>query len=171
LPRLYRNATGFSVNRPPGWRARRWLIAGVLVGVARFLAGVALQGGLGLGRAGAGWHRGGSGRDRRRAPLRRRGARGRAAARKRLQLCAMLAAGDESEFAGLRGALGVSDSVLSKQLNVLEDAGYLKLNKTTIDSRVRTRASLTEAGRRAFAAHVAELQRIVVGAAAIAPAH
>ena len=35
---------------------------------------------------------------------------------------------------------------------------------------MRTRARLTKAGRHAFAAHVAELQRIVAGAAeAIAP--
>jgi DNA-binding MarR family transcriptional regulator len=89
----------------------------------------------------------------------------------RLQLCAMLTEVDEGEFAALRDALDVSDSVLSKQLKVLEDAGYLKLNKTTIDSHVRTRARLTKAGRRAFAEHVAALQRIVAGAAAIAPAH
>ena len=81
----------------------------------------------------------------------------------------MLTAVDDGEFAGLRDALGVSDSVLSKQLKVLEDAGYLKLIKTTIDSRVRTRARLTTAGRRAFAGHLAELQRLVAGAAAIAP--
>jgi DNA-binding MarR family transcriptional regulator len=89
----------------------------------------------------------------------------------RLQLCAMLADVDEGEFAALRDALDVSDSVLSKQLKVLEDAGYLELIKTTIDSRVRTRARLTKAGRRAFAAHVAALQRIVAGAAAIVPGH
>jgi DNA-binding MarR family transcriptional regulator len=64
-----------------------------------------------------------------------------------------------------------ADSVLSKQLKVLEDAGYLKLNKTTVDSRVRTRARLTNAGRQAFAAHIAALQRIVAGAATIAPGH
>jgi hypothetical protein len=34
---------------------------------------------------------------------------------------------------------------------------------------VRTRARLTKTGRRAYAAHVAALQRIVAGAAAIAP--
>ena len=37
--------------------------------------------------------------------------------------------------------------------------------------RRRPRARLTKAGRRAFAAHVAALQRIVAGAAAIAPGH
>ena len=83
---------------------------------------------------------------------------------KRLQLCAILASVDEGEYAALRDALGVSDSVLSKQLKVLEDAGYVKLKKTTVDSRVRTRAWLTKAGRRAFAAHVAEFHRIVADA-------
>lgn len=86
---------------------------------------------------------------------------------KRLQLCAILASVDEGEFAALRDALGVSDSVLSKQLKVLEDAGYVKLTKTTVDSRVRTRAWLTKAGRRAFAAYVAEFQRIVADAAMV----
>lgn len=86
---------------------------------------------------------------------------------KRLQLCAILASVEEGEYAALLDALGVSNSVLSKQLKVLEDAGYVKLKNTTIDSRVRTRAWLTKAGRRAFAAHVAEFQRIVADAAMV----
>ncbi|MBV9413596.1 MAG: transcriptional regulator [Solirubrobacterales bacterium] len=88
---------------------------------------------------------------------------------KRLQLCAILASVDEAEYAALREALGVTDSVLSKQLKILEDAGYVKLTKTTVDSRVRTRAWLTKSGRRAFAAHVAEFQRIVADAIADVP--
>ena len=79
----------------------------------------------------------------------------------RLQLCAMLAAVDDAEFSVLRDELGVSDSVLSKHLKVLEDAGYLVLKKATVGSRVRTRVALTGAGRRAYAGHVAELQRLV----------
>ena len=43
----------------------------------------------------------------------------------RLQICALLANADEMEFALLRDELGVSDSVLSKQLKYLDDAGYL----------------------------------------------
>lgn len=78
----------------------------------------------------------------------------------RLQLCAMLAAVDRVEFATLRDALAVSDSVLSKHLKVLEEAGYLRLHKATVASRVRTSAALTRAGRAAFAGHVAELQRL-----------
>jgi len=82
----------------------------------------------------------------------------------RLQVCAMLAAVEEADFTVLREALGVSDSVLSKHLKVLEDAGYLVLKKSTVASRVRTRAALTPIGRQAYTGHVAELQRLIGGA-------
>ena len=81
----------------------------------------------------------------------------------RLQLVAMLAAVNEADFSVLREELDVSDSVLSKHLRVLEEAGYLVLKKSTVASRVRTRAALSKAGRRAYAGHVAELQRLVAG--------
>lgn len=78
----------------------------------------------------------------------------------RLQACAILSSVDEAEFALLRDSLKVSDSVLSKHLKQLEDAGYIKLTKTPVDGRSRTWASLTPAGKKAFAAHVAELNRL-----------
>jgi DNA-binding MarR family transcriptional regulator len=86
----------------------------------------------------------------------------------RLQICAILSAVDEAEFALLREETGVSDSVLSKHLKQLEEAGYLKLRKATVSSRQRTWLSLTPGGRKAFAAHVQELTRLaaVVGRAA-----
>jgi DNA-binding MarR family transcriptional regulator len=79
----------------------------------------------------------------------------------RLQICALLSAVDSAEFATVREAVGVSDSVLSKHLHTLEDAGYVELRKATVASRVRTWIALTKEGRRAFDAHVAELRRIV----------
>lgn len=79
----------------------------------------------------------------------------------RLHVCAMLAAVDDAELAVVRDSLEVSDSVLSKHLKVLEESGYLVLKKATVASRLRTRISLTKAGRRAYAGHVAELQRLV----------
>ncbi len=82
----------------------------------------------------------------------------------------MLAAVDEADFVVLREALGVSDSVLSKHLKVLDDAGYLVLTKSTVASRVRTRASLTPVGRQAYADHVAELRRLLGGAPIDGPA-
>ena len=81
----------------------------------------------------------------------------------RLQICGLLAAVDRMEFAAVRAEVGVSDSVLSKHVKQLEDAGYVRVRKATIASRVRTSLSLTEAGRAAFAAHVTELRRITSG--------
>jgi DNA-binding MarR family transcriptional regulator len=78
----------------------------------------------------------------------------------RLRICAVLAAVDRAEFATLRDSLDVADSVLSKHLKVLVDAGYVTLDKPSGSGRVRTWASLTRAGRRAFSGHVAELQRL-----------
>lgn len=82
-------------------------------------------------------------------------------ANNRLQVCALLAPVDEMEFAALRETLGVSESVLSKHLKVLEDAGYLALRKASMDSRQRTWAALTLAGRKALQGHLAELRRVV----------
>ena len=81
----------------------------------------------------------------------------------RLQICGLLAAVDSMEFAAVRDAVGVSDSVLSKHVKQLEEAGYVAVRKATIASRQRTSLALTPAGRRAFGAHVAELRRITGG--------
>lgn len=81
----------------------------------------------------------------------------------RLQVCGLLAAVDTMDFAAVRDTVGVSDSVLSKHVKQLEEAGYVKVGKATIASRQRTSLSLTKAGRAAFAAHVAELRRITEG--------
>ncbi len=84
----------------------------------------------------------------------------------RLQICAMLASVDEAEFAALRDAAGVSDSVMSKHVKLLEEAGYATLRKAALNGRSRTWLALTAKGRRAFAAHVAELNRLAgLGAA------
>jgi DNA-binding transcriptional ArsR family regulator len=81
----------------------------------------------------------------------------------RLQICSMLSAIDDAEFAALRDSIGVSDSVLSKHLRVLEEVGYLTLRKSSSGGRTHTWARLTRAGRTAFAGHVAELQRLADG--------
>ncbi|HWQ87042.1 transcriptional regulator [Brevundimonas sp.] len=78
----------------------------------------------------------------------------------RLQICAILSAADEAEFATVREAIAVSDSVLSKHLKQLEEAGYVRLRKQAHAGRQRTWLSFTPAGRSAFAAHVAELTRL-----------
>lgn len=79
----------------------------------------------------------------------------------RLQIAAVLARVDEVEFATLREVTDVSDSVLSKHLSALGDAGYVKLRKAAQDGRQRTWAALTPAGARAFKAHLAALQALI----------
>jgi DNA-binding MarR family transcriptional regulator len=81
----------------------------------------------------------------------------------RLQICGLLAAVDTMEFAAVRDRVQVSDSVLSKHVKQLEEAGYVRVHKATRASRLRTSLALTSAGRTAFDAHVAELRRITGG--------
>lgn len=86
----------------------------------------------------------------------------------RLQICAMLLTVENAEFGAVRDMIGVSDSVLSKQVKLLQDAGYVALEKATVASRTRTWLSLTGVGKTAFRAHVAELQRLVKDAEPLA---
>lgn len=79
----------------------------------------------------------------------------------RLQMSALLAAVTEAEFATVRTTLGVSDSVLSKHVSQLSEAGYVKVRKAALDGRQRTWLSLTREGRRAFAGHMAALEALV----------
>ena len=81
----------------------------------------------------------------------------------RLQVMAVLAQVDSADFARLRAVTGASDSVMSKHLSALADAGYVTLRKAASDGRQRTWAALTRPGRRAFTTHVAALRAIVAG--------
>ena len=83
----------------------------------------------------------------------------------RLQIAAVLGRVSEAEFARLREVTEVSDSVLSKHLSALVDAGYVRLRKAPQDGRQRTWAALTAAGRAAFRQHLAALAALVESAA------
>ena len=78
----------------------------------------------------------------------------------RLSICGLLAGADWVEFAALRDAAGISDSVLSKQSRVLEDAGYVEVRKGAVDRRPRTWFRLTAAGRQAVEGHLAWLAQL-----------
>ncbi|MFZ0172609.1 MAG: transcriptional regulator [Acidimicrobiales bacterium] len=82
----------------------------------------------------------------------------------RLGLVSLLAATQWAEFRFIRDSLGLSDSALSKQLTVLEDAGYVQIRKVFVGRRPRTSARLTPRGRSAFAGHVRALQEMVAQA-------
>lgn len=79
----------------------------------------------------------------------------------RLRICAFLDATKSAEFSAVREMLGVADSVVSKHVKVLQDAGYLIITKPVGQGRVRTWLALTAAGRKAYAGHIAALRELV----------
>jgi DNA-binding MarR family transcriptional regulator len=80
----------------------------------------------------------------------------------RLQAMTTLSAVSEAEFATLRTVLEVSDSVLSKHLSALAEAGYVRLRKGVMAGRRTTWIALTAKGRNALRLQVAELRRLIV---------
>ena len=78
----------------------------------------------------------------------------------RLRICALLTPLQEAEFQVLRDELGVSDSVLSKHLKQLENAGYVSFRKSKVNGRQRMWTGLTKAGREAFSRHVMALNQL-----------
>jgi DNA-binding transcriptional ArsR family regulator len=80
----------------------------------------------------------------------------------RLAIVSLLAASEWADFKFIRDSAGLFDSALSKQLTILEEAGYIEIRKSFVGKRPRTSDRLTRAGRAAFELHVAALQEIVV---------
>ncbi len=79
----------------------------------------------------------------------------------RLTLMTILASVSEAEFVTLRDRLDVSDSVLSKHLSALVDAGYVSVRKAAHQGRRTTWATLTRSGRTALRRHVAALRALI----------
>jgi DNA-binding MarR family transcriptional regulator len=78
----------------------------------------------------------------------------------RLSVVAALENVERAEFALIRDGVEVSDSVLSKQVAQLEEAGYVHVDKGRAGRRVRTWLSLTDDGRTALAQHLGALRDI-----------
>jgi DNA-binding MarR family transcriptional regulator len=83
-----------------------------------------------------------------------------------LSIVAALAPAEEVEFAVVRDAVGISDSLLSRHASALEAVGYVSIRKGYVGKRPRTWLSLTPAGRHALAQHLAALRDVVAGATA-----
>lgn len=78
----------------------------------------------------------------------------------RFSIVAALAGVDDAEFATIRDAVEVTDSTLSKQVAVLEKAGYVTVRKGHVGKRPRTWLSLSRDGRKAYESHLAALRAI-----------
>lgn len=81
----------------------------------------------------------------------------------RLRICAILSPAQWAEFALLRDRLEVADSVLSKHLKQLGEAGYVQIERFNKLGRSHVRISLTTRGREAYVGHVRALQRLTAG--------
>lgn len=80
----------------------------------------------------------------------------------RLRITAALATAAELEFSALEQGLGISTSLLSKQLKTLADAGYVALEKRPQPfGRPRTWLRLTPSGKLAYLQHIEALRQLV----------
>jgi DNA-binding MarR family transcriptional regulator len=78
----------------------------------------------------------------------------------RLSIIAVLAEVEEAEFRFVADTVEISDVTLSRQMTVLEEAGYVKVRKGYVGRRPRTWLSLTSIGQEKLAAHLEALQAI-----------
>jgi DNA-binding MarR family transcriptional regulator len=70
------------------------------------------------------------------------------------------------DFVSLRELLDLTDGNLSRHLGTLEEAGYIKTEKTFENRKPRTWISATPAGRKALANEIDALREIVAAAEA-----
>ena len=83
----------------------------------------------------------------------------------RLSIMAYLAAVAEAEFAAVAEAIEITAPTLSKQVTLLEEAGYLTVRKGYVGKRPRTWLALSPTGRTALAGHLDTLRAIANPAA------
>ncbi len=84
----------------------------------------------------------------------------------RLRIMASLVAldpGEQVDFVYLRKILNLTDGNLGAHLAKLENAGYVKIQKTFISRKPRTFINDTGKGRDSFDEHIAALKKIIGG--------
>lgn len=79
----------------------------------------------------------------------------------RFSLLACLGNVVDMKFKEMREHLATTDSTLSKHSTALEEAGYIKVEKSFLGKTPQTRFSITKAGEKALANHIRTLNRIV----------
>jgi DNA-binding MarR family transcriptional regulator len=81
--------------------------------------------------------------------------------RLRLGVMAYLANAEVADFNELKSVLDVTQGNLSVQLRTLEAAGYVAIEKGYLGRKPRTQARITPAGRKAFAAYLEALSKVI----------
>ncbi|MGQ0590339.1 MAG: winged helix-turn-helix domain-containing protein [Sphingosinicella sp.] len=83
----------------------------------------------------------------------------------RLGAMAYLSAVDSALFAELRDKVGATDGNLSAHLRKLEEAGYVRVDKSFANRKPQTRLSLTRTGRNAWRVWLDHIERLTRAAA------
>ena len=83
--------------------------------------------------------------------------------RMRLGIMVYLADVDAADFTELKTVLEATQGNLSVHLKKLEEAGYVAIEKSFKDNKPLTRVSITSAGRRAFAAYLDAIGKLIGG--------
>jgi DNA-binding MarR family transcriptional regulator len=65
------------------------------------------------------------------------------------------------DFPALAKLLSLTDGNLGAHLQTLEQAGYIKIEKSFVERKPRTQISLTRKGRYEFEEHVAALKQLL----------
>jgi DNA-binding MarR family transcriptional regulator len=81
--------------------------------------------------------------------------------RVRLGILTILATTGRADFTYLRDALELTDGNLGRHLDVLNEAGYVEINKTFEGRKPRTWVKITKPGRVALNKHIAALRQMI----------
>ncbi|HYC75258.1 transcriptional regulator [Brevundimonas sp.] len=83
--------------------------------------------------------------------------------RMRLGIMVYLADVDAADFTELKTVLEATQGNLSVHLKKLEEAGYVAISKSFVNNKPLTRVSITQQGRRAFAAYLEAIGALIGG--------
>lgn len=81
--------------------------------------------------------------------------------RMRLGIMAYLVDAEAADFNELKTLLQATQGNLSVHLRKLEEAGYIEIEKSFLNRKPLTRARITETGRKAFAAYLEALGKLI----------
>ena len=83
--------------------------------------------------------------------------------RMRLGIMVYLADVDAADFTELKTVLEATQGNLSVHLKKLEEAGYVVIDKSFVNNKPLTRVSITQPGRKAFAAYLEAIGALIGG--------
>ena len=81
--------------------------------------------------------------------------------RVRLGIMSVLAVNQGMDFTGLKETLAVTDGNLASHLRALEEAGYVRMEKSFINRKPNTSYSITDEGMESFSSHLKALEELI----------